>query len=864
MTTRTREAGLDPVPTSVVGRVVAALGRLRVLNLRETRTHRLRLITSLLVIAVSSLLLVAVLSTYGSITDSVSRLSATIAGDADLDVGAIGDAGIDQSLVGQIRRGVPQAQTVAPVVRSSATLGTGEERVFVLGADTSALGLGGALRSVLASDGSSIAQRFDPSTSVAVGPGLGVSEGQRIRVGGVEVTVATVVRSDAARPIADGRFVAAFLPLAQRITGESGRVDSILVAARPGVSTDALRARVEAVVEGRAVVNDPDYRAAQVATASAVTRDSTLLVALISVVIAAFLVFNTMTMAVASRRPVLAMVRAIGGRRGPLVRDLIAEAGVIGAVGGLIGVPLGVLAGRWIIGRLPSANIDRVGATVTYSLSWYAPVVAIVACVLACAAASLLAARSVLRLSPVEAMSPAQADERSRGSLRLEVVAGVAGLALIVVGWLIAYTVTGRAVFSAAVLSSIGGLLVFFGLTRPIVAAIVGLVRRLGGPGQLAAVTAERTPRRVWTTAMTVAVAVSVGIGTSGAMNDLIGSVSGALDGIGDPDLYVSTQPVSDIPAGPVLDPAVREAVSAVPGAARVVGGQWAYINLGAARVVVQGLTSGVQSPFVKRAAPDVVQRTIAGDGIVLSKVLAATVRKGVGDDVRLATPVGYRTLRVLQVVDYPAIESGTAAMSFDLMQEWFQRRGDTFLQVTVAPGADPVAVRAAVTRAAQGAVAGVPGAVRPYVYTGPETLDATRASVEQSGQFTIAIQWIVAMVAAIALLNTLLLSVIERRREIGVLRAMGASRRFASRMVVAEAAGIAGVGAVLGVASGELLHAISDQVLGVTTAVSISYHPQLFTVVYVAAAFLLCVVGAVVPAQRAGRLTIVDAIADE
>jgi putative ABC transport system permease protein len=864
VTTRDRTTVQTPVPTSPAGRVVAALGRLRVLNLRETRTHRLRLITSLLVIAVSSLLLVAVLSAYGSITDSVSRLSATIAGDAALDIGAIGDSGVDQALVATIRQQVPQAQTVAPIVRSSAVLGTGDDRVAVLGADASALGLGGALSSVLSSNQGGSTQRFDPASSVAVGPGLGLSEGERVLVGGVEVTVGAVVRSDAARPIANGRFVAAFLPLAQRITGELDRVDSILVAARPGVSTADLRSRVEAVVEGRAVVNDPDYRAAQVAKASAVTRDSTLLVALISVVIAAFLVFNTMTMAVASRRPVLAMVRAIGGRRGPMVRDLVAEAGVIGAVGGVVGVPLGMLAGRWIIGRLPSANVDSVAATVTYSLPWYAPVVAMVACVVACAAASLLAARSVLRLSPVEAMSPAQADERSRGSRRLEIAAGAAGLAMIGLGWVIAYTVTSRAVFAGAVLSSVGALLVFFGLTRPIVAAIVGLVRRLGGPGQLAAVTAERTPRRVWTTAMTVAVAVSVGIGTSGAMNDLIGSVSGALDGIGDPDLYVSTQPVTDIPAGPVLQPAVRQAVSSVPGVSRVVGGQWAYLNLGAARVVVQGLTPGVQSPFVKRASPEVVQRTVAGEGIVLSKVLSSTVGKGVGDEVRLATPVGYRMLRVLQVVDYPAIESGTAAMSFGLLQQWFQRPGDTFLQVTVAPGADPSKVRAAVTRAAQDAVAGEPGVARPYVYSGPETLDATRASVEQSGRFTIAIQWIVAIVAAIALLNTLLLSVIERRREIGVLRAMGASRRFASRMVVAEAAGIAGVGAVLGVASGELLHAISNQVLGVTTAVSIDYHPQLFTVVYVVAAFVLCVVGAVVPAQRAGRLTIVDAIADE
>ena len=92
----------------------------------------------------------------------------------------------------------------------------------------------------------------------------------------------------------------------------------------------------------------------------------------------------------------------------------------------------------------------------------------------------------------------------------------------------------------------------------------------------------------------------------------------------------------------------------------------------------------------------------------------------------------------------------------------------------------------------------------------------------------------------------------------------MGASRTFISRMVLAEAAAIAAVGSVLGVLSGELLHVISDKVLGVTTSVDIGYSPQYSTILYVVVAFGLCFIGAFLPAARAARMNISESILDE
>ena len=178
------------------------------------------------------------------------------------------------------------------------------------------------------------------------------------------------------------------------------------------------------------------------------------------------------------------------------------------------------------------------------------------------------------------------------------------------------------------------------------------------------------------------------------------------------------------------------------------------------------------------------------------------------------------------------------------------------------APDADPEQVR----RDLEALVDGVPttGNKPISVYSGAEALAATQATVEQAGAFAVAIQWIVAGAAAIALLNTLLLSVLERRRELGVLRAMGASRRFISRMVVAEAGAIAVVGTVTGLVMGTGLHFLADKILSATTSLDITYSPRPSTLLFVGVSIVLCLVGAFVPAARAARMNITEAIADE
>ncbi|MGB6246556.1 MULTISPECIES: FtsX-like permease family protein [Gordonia] len=837
-----------------MGAVLAGLTRVRIFNLRELVGHRLRVVTSLAVVLVSSALLVAVLGTYGSMSESVRAFSAALSGDATVEVAAITDSGVDDDLAGELRREVPGAAAVVPMVRSTVMI-DGHPAVL-LGSDLNVTALSSTLRAALDDGGAVDPAQF--ADGIVVGAATGLHARQRLLLSGVEVTVVRVVDDTATQVLNGGRFVFAYLGLAQRLAGLDGAVDSFLLVPKPGVASPELRAQTAQVVGGRGSVVDPAFRVKQVEVANSVTHDSTLLVSMVSLIIAAFLVFNTMNMAVASRRQSLAMLRALGARRRHLVGDLLAESAILGLLGGVLGVPLGVLAGRWIIGRLPDAS-EAVGVMVAYHLPWYAPVVAIVACVVACVGATMLAARSVFAVSPVEAMVPGEAADARPPATRLLVSSGVAGTVLIVAAWVGAEVIEGRWAILAGAVYSAGGLLLCFALMAALVRAVVAVSNRWRGPGQLAAINSGRAPRRVWATVMTVAVAIAVGVGISGSLNNLIGSISNSLEGLSDPDFYVSSRGADSMPLGPRLDPAIAPLVAAVPGVESVVGGQWASVNIGDARVMLQGLEPGSSAPFIRKSSDEAVRETLTGDGILLSKVLARTMGVRTGDTVRLATPTGYRELVVRDTVDYIAIDSGVAAVSNRLLHEWFRRDGDTYLQVMTVPGADQVQVRERLTAIA----AAHPGlGDRPVqVYTGQEALDATKHSAEQAGAFTVAIQWIVAGAAAIALLNTLLLSVLERRRELGVLRAMGASRRFVARMVLSEAASIALVGAVIGLLLGSGLHLLADRILTQTTSIDITYAPQWSAFGYVIVPVVLCLVGAVVPAVRASRMNIAESL---
>ena len=237
----------------------------------------------------------------------------------------------------------------------------------------------------------------------------------------------------------------------------------------------------------------------------------------------------------------------------------------------------------------------------------------------------------------------------------------------------------------------------------------------------------------------------------------------------------------------------------------------------------------------------------------MLSRDVARALGLRVGDELTLATPTGERRVRVLQVVPFFSLLGGVVSMSLTNLREWFNRPGSTILAVNLASGVDRSSVEAAIR-------AKLPADI--YVYSGSEAAKAVGTSLTQGTALITAMAWIVVFVASVALLNTLMLSVLERQRELGVLRAMGSSRRFALRTILAEAAGLGIVGAVIGVAFGAANQYLSASALTHVLSIDVVYKPSVVAVLFACAAFALTLLGAIPPAVRAARLDIVDALA--
>ena len=814
-----------------------ALSRFRVLGLRDLRAHWVRSLVSSAVVAVAAALLVAVLGTYGSLTGSVERLAVTIAGNADIEIVGVTDSGFAATELDTVR-GVPGVDAAVPLLRSDIVTDLG--RLTVLGVDASITALDSDLQGAISGSVTDLAQ---PDTVLA-GPATGLTEGAELDAGNRTVTVAGVVSGPGAERIGGGNFIVAPLPLAQAITDRAGQLDSIFVL---GDAKDA----VTAAVAGRVAVMNPDFRADRADVAVSLTRNATLMVSLIAFVVAGFLVFNVMNMAIAKRRPIISVLRSIGGRRGTIVRDLLAEAALVGLIGGAIGAPLGIAMGRIAIDSLPPFLLESFDARIEYVLPSYAIPTAIVLCVLACVAASALAAVQVYRISPVEALAVGGSETNARPKRALTVPATLVGIVAIVGAVVLAATIEGQASLAAGALFLLGVVALCIGGTSMIVDSVAVLPKRWGGAGRLATATIERAPGRIWATVMTIVVAVGVSVGVSGALDNLTASATDSLSSLGRTDIYVSLTSSNAVPAGATLSPEVLEQVRRTPGVSGVVEGQWAYTTLGDELVAIQGVAEGSNAVTLAVLDDNVKAAVLRGDGIAVSRNLGAALGLSVGSFIDLPTPTGTKRVEVLQVVDYLNAAGGTMAISLESMQQWYDRPGATYLEL--ATNGDAAAVQSELDDT-------LPPEV--YVRSGQQALDGASGSIAQAGSLAVALQWIVSLVAAVALLNTLTLSVLERRRELGVLRAMGARRGTLSRTILSEAIAVGIVGGILGLVIGAALQYLSTLILGASTGIAIAFDPSPSILLYGLVALALALVGSAAPALHAARSTIVDAIA--
>jgi putative ABC transport system permease protein len=842
--------------------VSSVLSRLHLLNWRYVAGHRLRSILSCGVIASSAALIVAVFGTYGSVSGSADRLSEQVAGNAALEITGITDSGVADSWMG-ILQSTDGVAAAVPLVQAPILIDG--RRVMLYGSDEHARKLSSALRRAI----DDVPRDNNARPGLWIGPAVtGAKEGDVTRVvstngSTLQVPIAGTIPGANAATVNHGNLAIAELHLAEELVGRPHRLDSVLIVAAHGTDISALQKRLSQRLDGHAYVATPAFRAALANSSTAMAKNVTLLVALLGLVVTAFLVFNTMNMAANERRAEMATLRALGARRATIMSDFLFESFIVGLVGAAVGSLCGVGMAAAAVSRLPPLLLTALDVNVEFVLPPTAIPIALVACIGATLLAAGLAAYRVSRVPPVAAMRPADQTMAETPSARTSTpfsTWAALGLGALVGSAGVAVSVTSHTNWALAgtALLLAGVALIAYAATTPIVYTAAAVSRLLGAPGHLAAASVERATRRTWATTMTVCLAVAIGVATTGTSQNVVAAAGEAVSPLGRIDYMVQTTPGDEFPFRQLLPLEIGQQIRRIPGVDRVVAGQFAYANMLGGRTLLQGLSGPSNTPAYQLASDTARRALLDGTGAVVSTLFAKQHGLSVGQMLALPTPNGEKRLKVVDVVNFVSADAGLVAIGLDELQQWFARPGASFYEVMALPHTDAPELRAALERI----VRAIPFPV--YVMSGSDMVAATESAVQQIGALASALQWIVALVAALAVLNTLMLAVVERKRELGILRALGASRRFVSRMIFADAVGVSVVGAATGVTLGVLLQCLSVTVLGKIAALSVSFAFVPLAAEMAAGAMMIALIGALPPARAAGRLQVIESIGYE
>lgn len=590
-----------------------------------------------------------------------------------------------------------------------------------------------------------------------------------------------------------------------------------------------------------------------------------LIFALIALVVAAFLIVNTFTVLVAQRSRELALYRALGATRGQVRNVVLTEALVTGFIGSGLGLGLGVLLAVGISWVLKQMGIDL---SATPQLSLQTVGISFLLGTSVTVLAAWMPARQAGRVPPVAAMSGEFSTGRigSRGREVLTLLLALAGLAAIGVGLGVAdisRPVVWVGVGAFAVLLGVAGASPLLG--RPIIWALGGLFRALFGEvGKLAELNASRQPRRTAATAS----ALMIGMALVGTLSVLGSSTSYSVDRtVRDSlrgDFTISSLSFAGVPE------AVGDQLAAVSGVADVRAAYSTFTTLATDDQVpdISALgpdayvdISGYAPADFDRIAAQTLQsgRVMrADDEVMLASEWASSKGLGVGDEVTIRNPLtqGPIALTVTGIFSTP---EGVSMGNLNMTDSAVRAFGVTSVQsftVDAAAGAD----QALVQQGLQDALADYP---MLQVQNREDYIEAQNASISQLFSLVYALLALAVVIAILGIVNTLALSVVERTREIGLLRAIGLTRAQLRGMISLESVIIALLGATLGVALGLLFGISLRRVLsGVgLTYLSIEWW-QLGA--FLAASVLVGILAAVWPARNASQLNILQAIATE
>lgn len=658
-----------------------------------------------------------------------------------------------------------------------------------------------------------------------------------------------------------GATLAVFdLPTAQGVLGKEGVVDDVRVAVDPGADAGTVRGQLEALVgeAGEVVTDDQDRQEAAETwtTALGFMRTLMLVFAGLALIVAAFLIFNTFAILLAQRTQELGLLRAIGARPGQVRRVVLGESLLVGVLASVVGLVVGVGLAVLMVSAVRAIGIDL--PTTTPVVLPRTAAVSILAGVATCLLAAGIPAWRAGRLTPMAALTVGGGGDAGRwvgrrAALAAALLAGGSVLVAIGIGvvdepvpW----------VGAGAVLALAGIVAATPVLVSP-VGKVVGrlLARVVGEPGALGRENVLRDPRRAAVSALALMIGVSVvGLSVILAESARVSAVEAIEDSM-TADLVV-------LPAGSFtgtgFSPQLGAELAELPQAAVASPVRMGQFGLdGTARGLVAVDPASIQDVLTYGGrAPDAFA-ALAPDTVAVAERVMQAQGWRVGDVVGLDfARTGHVQMPIVGTYVGETTETDSEYLvSLATHERNYTDSLDAVVYIVLAEGVGPEQGRAAVDAVLQ-------------AYPNVRSLDLAELRDLAAGQVDqylalIGVLLVLSLVIAlIGIANTVALSVAERTREIGLLRAVGMSRRQLRAMIRSEATIVGAVGVALGIAASLALSWVLVQALG-GLGIDRYQVPWGRLAVVVVLALFAAAVAVSAPAARAARIPVLDAITD-
>jgi putative ABC transport system permease protein len=844
---------------------------LRLITWPYVRKHLLRSVLTTAGIVLGVALLVGMQTANRSVLRAFNQTVDRIAGKAQLQVSA-GDSGFAEEVLERLQS-LPEVRAAAPVIESSVDPGLkGQGKLLILAVDMT------GDRTLRDYDFDSGEQEVidDPLVFLAQPDSLIVTRefadrnslrsGSKIAFdtmeGRKQFTVRGILKAGGMAQAFGGNLGIMDIYAAQKFFGRGRRFDRIDIGLAEGVSLDRGVAALSQLLGPAFTVEPPSGRGRQFESLLGIYSLAMGISSMFALFIGMFIIYNSFAIAVTQRRPEIGILRALGATRGQIRTLFLAESAGAGVIGSAAGVALGLLFARSLTG-VTGQMMERIlgvpqNAQEVLVDPWFLAA-AMAAGVFTSMIAAAIPARSAARVEPVQALQKGRYQVLAAGENRMRRNAALASALAAVV--CLAFSAYRPAFYLGYLLTVLAGLLL-----TPLLSLLLAKLLRypmkwlLPVEGALAADSLIQAPRRTSATVAALMLSLALVIGQGGVARAAFDSIAEWTHTTLNPDLFVSAS--ETLAARDFHFPAAMYAdLEKIPGIADIQPVRTARVQFRGKPVMIIAVELEKVARRVHRIPvagdPDTMNRLAAQEkGVLIGDNLAILEKLKLGDPIDLATPAGPLRLPVVGIIRDYSNQLGAIFLERKAYIRYFQDDTVDLFRVYVKPGVRVDDVRRDI-------VDRLGSRRRMFVLLNQDVRDYVLGLTNQWLGMTYLQVLVAVLVAVLGIVNTLTVSIADRRQELGVLRAVGGLRSQIRGTVWMEAAAIGFIGLVLGIATGAInlyyeLQAIQQDLTGM----SLAYQFPFGIVAILVPVILLAALGAaVLPAESAVRGSLVEAL---